>query len=84
MAGAVRWRPMLRVNYDGRACGLGKLNDRRVFASLVVLADLGMLQVDGATGLGWIELATATEDLLTLGPPARKTYPRRLNYDFPR
>ena len=75
---------MLRVNYDGRACGLGKLNDRRVFASLVVLADLGMLQVDGATGLGWIELATATEDLLPLGPPARKTYPRRLNYDFPR
>ena len=47
-------------------------------------ADLGMLQVDGATGLGWIELATATEDLLTLGPPARETYPRRLNYDFPR
>ena len=72
------------MNYDGPAFGLGKLNDRRVFASLVVLADLGMLQVDGATGLGWIDLSIAVEDLLSVVPQARKTYPRRLNYDFPR
>ena len=32
---------MLRVNYDGPAFGLGKLNDRRVFASLVVLGRPG-------------------------------------------
>ena len=55
-----------------------------MFLSLIYLADLGMLKVDGATSLGWIDLSVAVEDLLSVVPQARKTYPRRLNYDFPR
>ena len=73
----------MRVNYDGPSFGLGKLDDRRVFLSLIHLADIGILKVDGDTSLGWIDLSIAVEDLLSVVPQARKNYPRRLSYDPP-
>ena len=66
----------MRVNYDGPSFGLGKLDDRRVFLSLIYLADIGILKVDGDTSLGWIDLSIAVEDLLTLlFPRPGKTIP---------
>ena len=70
------------VNYDGPSFGLGKLDDRRVFLSLIHLADIGILKVEGDTSLGWIDLSIAVEDLLSVVPQARKNYPRRLWYDL--
>ena len=68
----------MRVNYDGPSFGLGKLNDKRAFSCLTILADLGLLNVDGDTGLGWIELPTATDAVLELFPKADKPLSRRL------
>ena len=45
----------MRVNYDGPSFGLGKLDERRVFLSLIYLADIGILKVDGDTALGWMD-----------------------------
>ena len=70
------------VNYDGSSFGLGKLDDRRVFWSLIYLADIGILKVDGDTSLGWIDLSIAVEDLLSVVPQARKNHPRRFSYDL--
>ena len=39
-------RPLVRVDYDGSDFGLGKLNNKRAFSCLSVLADLGLLRVD--------------------------------------
>ena len=43
----------MRVTYDGPDFGLGKLNNKRAFSCLSVLADLGLLKVDEDTGMGW-------------------------------
>ena len=43
----------MRVTYDGPDFGLGKLNNKRAFNCLSVLADLGLLKVDEDTGMGW-------------------------------
>ena len=59
---------VVRVNYDGPSFGPGKLDDRRVFWSLIYLADIGILKVDGGTSLGWIDLSIAVEDLLSVVP----------------
>ena len=68
---------MGRVNYDGPAFGLGKAKDRMVFRAVVCLAELGMLKVDGDTGLAWVELSKAADDVLALVPKARQNQPRR-------
>ena len=83
LAGPVCRGDVVGVNYDGPSFGLGKLDDRRVFWSLIYLADIGILKVDGDTALGWIDLSVAVEDLLSVVPQARKNYPRRLSYDSP-
>ena len=70
------------VNYDGPSFGLGKLDDRRVFWSLISLAGIGILKVEGDTFLGWMDLSVAVEDLLAVVPQARENYPRRLWYDL--
>ena len=54
-----------------------------MFLSLIYLADIGILKVDGATSLGWIDLSVAVEDLLSVVPQARKNYSRRLIYGPP-
>ena len=64
------------VNYDGPSFGLGKLDDRRVFLSLIHLADIGILKVDGDTSLGWMDLSIAVDELLVLVPQARGKYPQ--------
>ena len=66
----------MRVNYDGPSFGLGKLDDRRVFLSLIHLADIGILKVEGDTSLGWIDLSIAVDELLVLlFPRPGKTIP---------
>ena len=54
-----------------------------MFLSLIHLADIGILKVEGDTSLGWIDLSIAVEDLLSVVPQARKNYPRRLIYGPP-
>ena len=58
-----------------RSFGLGKLDDRRVFLSLIHLAGIGILKVEGDTSLGWIDLSIAVEDLLSVVPRPGKTIP---------
>ena len=70
-------------NYKGPVFGLGKVNDRRVFSAVVCLADLGMLKVDGDTGLAWVELSRAAEDVLALVPKAKQNHPWRNGNDLP-
>ena len=53
-----------------------------MFWSLIYLADIGILKVDGDTSLGWMDLSIAVEDLLSVVPQARKNYPRRFSYDL--
>ena len=43
--------------------------------SLIYLADIGILKVDGDTSLGWIDLSIAVEDLLSVVPRPGKTIP---------
>ena len=70
---------MMRITYDGPEFGLGKQNNKRVFGCLVILADQRLLNIDGDTGLGWIELPTATAAILELCPKAGdKPLARRL------
>ena len=70
---------MMRITYDGPDFGLGKQNNKRIFGCLVILADQGLLNIDGDTGLGWIELPTATDAILELCPKAGdKPLARRL------
>ena len=69
----------MRVNYDGPSFGLGKLDDRRVFWSLIYLADIGILKVDGDTSLGWIDLSIAVEGpALCCSPGQEKLSPEAL------
>ena len=75
---------LMRVTYDGPDFGLGKLNNKRAFNCLSVLADLGLLKVDEDTGMGWAELSIAVEELLVLVPQARKNIPRGRVYDASR
>ena len=82
LAGPVCRGDVVGVNYDGPSFGLGKLDDRRVFWSLIYLADIGILKVEGDTSLGWMDLSIAVEDLLSVVPQARKNHPRRLWYDL--
>ena len=70
-------RALMRVDYDGPDFGLGKLNNKRAFSCLSVLADLGLLKVDEDTGMGWAELSIAIEELLVLVPQARENQPLR-------
>ena len=58
----------MRITYDGPEFSLGKQNNKRVFGCLVILADQRLLNIDGDTGLGWIELPTATAAILELCP----------------
>ena len=62
----------MRVTYDGPDFGLGKLNNKRAFNCLSILADLGLLKVDEDTGMGWADLSIAVEELLVLVPEARE------------
>ena len=68
----------MRITYDGPDFGMDKQNNKRIFGCLVILADQGLLNIDGDTGLGWIELPTATDAILELFPKADKPLSRRL------
>ena len=61
----------MRVTYDGPDFGLGKLNNKRAFNCLSVLADLGLLKVDEDTGMGWAELSIADGGVAGSGAPGQ-------------